>query len=250
MISLIKKLIPKKVKTALKFWLYRLLRIEYSRSGLPVGVSSRLNKTSPVNFIDIGANVGHFSESVIKEFKVAKGVIIEPLPKHEATLENKFGDREKFKVLNVAVSDTNGKADFFVNEEFDSISSLLAVNHQSEELQGLHISKPRKSSIQTVTLDTVAKEFGDEIIDLIKIDVQGAEHLVLKSGTQTLKKTKMVYTEFSYKPLYENSSTFYDLYHFMYAQNYILAEVSKGYTSQKGELLQGDAIFINTLFTD
>ena len=248
MISVIKKLIPKKAKTELKFWLYRLLSIEYSRSGLSLGISSRLNKTSPLNFIDIGANVGHFSQSIIKEFKVAKGVIIEPLRAHKSTLENKFGDRKKFKILNVAISDTNGKAIFFINEEFDSISSLLSVNHQSEELQGLHISEPRKSSIQTMTLDTVGEEFDDAIIDLIKIDVQGAEHLVLRSGTKTLKRTKMVYTEFSYKPLYENSSTFYDLYHFMYAQNYILAEVSKGYTSQKGELLQGDAIFLNTLF--
>lgn len=246
--SLIKRLIPGKIKTEVKYILYKLLRIDFNRSGLPLEISSRLNKYNRLNYIDIGANVGHFSESIIKEFEVNKGVIIEPLKVHIETLRKKFYDDKKFKILNVAVSDTDGKADFFINQEFDSVSSLLEINHNSRELKELNISKPSKSSIQTITLDSIAHEFNNEIIDLIKIDVQGAEHLILQSAIEILKKTRLVYTEFSYKPLYQNSSTFYDLYHFMYAQNYILVNVSKGYSSSNGELLQGDAVFINNLF--
>ena len=104
------------------------------------------------------------------------------------------------------------------------------------------------TKIQTLTLDSIIEEQRIQNIDLIKIDVQGAEHLVLQGGVETLKRTKLVFIEFSYKPLYEKSSTFFDLYNIFYENNFMLVSTSNGYASPSGELLQGDALFVNKAF--
>jgi hypothetical protein len=79
--------------------------------------------------------------------------------------------------------------------------------------------------------------------DLLKIDVQGAEHLVIRGGKNALSKTKLVWTEVSFKPLYESSSTFIDLYHALYELGFKLMEISPGFQGPYGELLQADTLF-------
>jgi len=247
--NFIKRLIPGTIKTNVKFLLYRLLKIPFSKSGLPLSIINHLDKNKAINFLDIGANVGQFSESLRSEYRINKGIIIEPLTNHAEILNKKFNNTTIFKVLSVAIATQNGTADFYINEEFDSISSLLEIDYKSDDLKDLNISIPKKSIVTTRTLDSITEEnFNQDFIDLIKIDVQGGEHLILKSGIDTLKRTKLVYTEFSYKPLYKDSSIFNDLYQLMYERDFMLVDVTNGYKNSQGELLQGDALFINKLY--
>jgi hypothetical protein len=137
------------------------------------------------------------------------------------------------------------ETDFYFNEDAHFVSSLLRIDNKGEGFASLNFNDPVLTKIQTLTLDNISSAQQLLNIDLIKIDVQGAEHLVLQGGIETLKITRLVYTEFSYKPLYENSSTFFDLYKFFYENNFVLVNVSGGYASPNGELLQGDALFVN-----
>ncbi len=241
----VKRLIPNSVKLKAKYFLLDILKVPYSRSNAPLEVLQWLPKGKPIAFFDIGANIGHFTQSICGEYQVKKAFLVEPVAKLIPTLENIFPDREKFKILNVAIADTVGETEFFINEEFDSVSSLLKINNESDELKSLNILKPTSTKVKTLTMDHIVKEYQLDNIDLLKIDVQGAEHLVLKGASEALKITKVVYTEFSFKPLYEGSSTFFDLYKIMYDSDFVLASINSGYTSSTGELLQGDALFIN-----
>ena len=226
----------------------RLLKIPYSRSAAPLEIMKWLPPGKPITFLDIGASVGIFSWSICGAYQIEKGILVEPVPKSVRVLEERFPDKEIFKILNVAVSDSNAETDFYFNDEFDSISSLLKIYNDTDELKSLKIKEPISTKIKTLTLDHISAEYKLAGIDLIKIDVQGAEHLVLKSGIETLKRTKLVFTEFSFKPLYENSSVFTDLYTFFYENGFVLVDISRGYASSSGELLQGDALFMNKKF--
>ena len=74
------------------------------------------------------------------------------------------------------------------------------------------------------TLDEIIAEVQLAMIDLIKIDVQGAEHLVLaRAGPHTLEKTGAVYTEVSFRPLYHGSSVFSDIYGMMNDRGFFLS---------------------------
>jgi FkbM family methyltransferase len=244
-LSFIKRLIPNNIKQEGKYFLYNILKIPYSRSQVPLEILKWLPKTNPINFIDIGCNAGDFTRSVYGEYKIKKALLIEPVPKLIPTLEANFPDRNIFKIINAAVSDSNSETEFFINHEFDSISSLLKIYNKKDELKHLNIKEPAAIKVKTFTLDHICEDQQLSGIDLLKIDVQGAEHLVLNGGIEALKKTKLVYTEFSFQPLYDQSSVFFDLYNFFYAHGFILASISSGFSSAEGELLQGDALFVN-----
>jgi FkbM family methyltransferase len=244
-LNLFKRLIPNNIKQEGKYILLDLLKTPYSRSGVPLELLTWLPKNKPLTFFDIGANVGRFSESICGEYKIKKGVLIEPVSKLIPILEQTFPDKGTFKIINAAVADSISETDFYYNEDAHFVSSLLRIDNKGAGFASLNFEDPVKTKIKTLTLDHIVLEEQLSDIDFIKIDVQGAEHLVLQGGIETLKITKLVYTEFSYKPLYEKSSTFFDLYKFFYENNFILVNVSGGYSSPNGELLQGDALFIN-----
>ncbi|MDB5122986.1 MAG: hypothetical protein JWP94_1115 [Mucilaginibacter sp.] len=245
-----KRLIPNNIKQEGKYFLLDLLKIKYSRSNAPMEVLKWLPKNNPITFLDIGASIGSFSACICGEYKIKRGILVEPVSRLIPVLEKAFPDKETFRVINAAVSNAVSEADFYYNEDADFVSSLLRIDNRGEAFASFNFQDPVLTKTQTLTLDHIAGEEKLLNIDLIKIDVQGAEHLVLQGGINTLKITKLVFTEFSYRQLYENSSTFFDLYKFFYENNFILAHIRSGYASQNGELLQGDALFVNKSLVD
>jgi len=241
----IKRLIPNNIKQEGKYFLLRLLKTPYSRSNAPLEVLQWLPKNNPITFFDIGASVGNFSKCICGEYKIKKGILIEPVSKLIPILRKAFPDKKTFQIINAAISDSVSETDFYYNEDADFVSSLLRIDNKGEAFASLNFDDPVLTKIKTLTLDSIINEQQILNIDFIKIDVQGAEHLVLQGGIETLKITKLVYAEFSYKPLYENSSTFFDLYKIFYENNFMLVNVTGNFVSANGELLQGDALFIN-----
>ena len=76
----------------------------------------------------------------------------------------------------------------------------------------------RKVPIETVRLDDVTEI---EHIDFLKIDIQGAELQVFKSGTGKLKQAVAIQTEVSFICLYENQPTFGDIDIELRAQGFV-----------------------------
>ena len=236
-----KKLVPKIVKHYFRFYTSKLLNIPYNRHGVPNEIVEWLPLNSKITVVDIGASEGNFFMPLTKSYSINAAVLIEPLPNRVVELKEKYKD--KYIIVNRAVSDTVGQSEFFISEEFDYASSLLKFN--AEVLQNMQLSQPKKVIIETDTLDHIILEANIGNIDLIKIDVQGVEHSVIKSGTETLAKTKLIYVEVSYKMLYQNSSTFFEIYQLLTEQNFRMVNVSEGYKSANGELLQSDVLFAN-----
>jgi FkbM family methyltransferase len=240
--NLIKKLIPNSTKQKGKYFLYDLLKMPYNKFGINLGIVKWLPNEKPITFIDIGASEGIFSDAISQFYKIKKGILIEPLSKRIPLLEGKFGHNDKYGIINMAIADKVGEAEFYVSE-FDVLSSLLKIDEGQNEL--FQIPMPVKTVVKTDTLDNITERNELTAIDLIKMDVQGAEHLILASGINTLKITKLLFTEFSYKPMYDGSSTFFDLYQILNQNNFRLVNISEAYKLQNGELVQGDALFVN-----
>jgi hypothetical protein len=83
--------------------------------------------------------------------------------------------------------------------------------------------------------------------DLIKLDVQGFELNVLKGGINTLRKTKYLVIELSFRQFYKNQPSIWEIFKFLQENNFIM--IGKGFEwispKQPSEILQMDAIFMN-----
>lgn len=194
--------------------------------------------------IDVGAHHGLFTKSIVKNFKLKKAYLIEPIKENYDALLNTF-KQANYEIINTVISNLNNqKIEFNINN-YDETSSILNIRKNIEELNNIDASLNKRIYIESKTLDDILNEYNISEISLLKIDVQGCEDLVLKGATLALKYTKFIWVETSFKPLYENSALFNDVYSLLTTSGFILLEISPGYRSEKNELLQADLLFAN-----
>lgn len=154
--------------------------------------------------LDIGANVGYYTilaSSIVGK----KGIVyaFEPDPGNIALLQKNIALNN---CTNVVVVE---KALGDKNEE-----SQLAIDpgNPGESKLATHSNK-NTISIQTITLDSFVKKYNISHIDVIKIDIEGAELLALSGGKESLSKLKnsIIFSECNTKALKEFSKTPADL---------------------------------------
>jgi FkbM family methyltransferase len=206
-----------------------------------------LKRSEGITLIDIGAHRGDFFNQVNKHYNIRKAVLIEPIPHLANYLKGNFKSDE-IHVYNNAVSDKDFESIEFQINEFEETSSILQFKSDLKELANVNTRPAKREILITRTLDSIFAEVHFKEIDLIKIDVQGVEHLVLNGAKTVLETTKYLWIELSFKPLYIGSSVFNDIYSLMEKFGFILLEISPGHRSPDGELLQADALFANPKF--
>jgi len=137
-------------------------------------------------FFDIGANVGYYSILASRLVGMQGSVIaIEPV------IRNLF-QLYKHTILNKANNVTILPAACADSLSLSAFSS--GINYSEGHLVGENANKGKGfrnvvSVVPTVTVDAVVKEL-DVFPDVIKIDVEGAEYLVLKGARATLLRAR------------------------------------------------------------
>ena len=123
------------------------------------------------------------------------------------------------QVYNMAVSNKNGKLRFFKNSishtnsiykvNLNSIDSIRATKERSLS-NSTYIDEINKEiEVESIVLKKFINNNDIEHIDLLKIDVQGAEVEVLKGAE--LSVIDNIIIEISFFDFYEKSSSFHDI---------------------------------------
>jgi len=148
-------------------------------------------------FIDIGANIGYFSllaaRLVGKEGRV---VSFEPFQQNVQLLlaSLKLNGFDNIEVYPFAVADKNALW------AYDNMGSNGVISEAAFDLSSLLLT----TLVWSVTLDSLLRDI--QRIDVIKIDVEGAEYLALSGGQRLLRKFRpTIFSEFS-PPGLENVS--------------------------------------------
>lgn len=137
-------------------------------------------------FVDVGANMGYYSLKAATIVGAAGHVIaIEPNPQAIRRLQANIAasGADVVAVAPVACSDAEATLELYAAPEFNTGETSLSQANASQAGPITHSYKVRARP-----LDDIIRESGVARVDAIKIDVEGAEYLVLKGAQQTLDR--------------------------------------------------------------
>ena len=136
--------------------------------------------------IDVGAHIGQFAFFCRHYLRAKRVVSIEPVKESFTVLRLNAGDPEdcaqaavsnETKIVTMHVSKTSSQLSTYVKDTNDSYVASF--------------------DIQAEKLDDVVKRYDIETADLLKIDTEGSEYDVLRSGAQLLSKVNVLLVEMS-----------------------------------------------------
>lgn len=132
-----------------------------------------------MNCVDIGAHLGVILEEFERRSPSGKHIAFEALPYKSNWLKKKYPNAA---VHCIALSETAGEVTFHYNKSQSGFSGLKAhtLDSQNEEVVCL--------TVPSAPLNDVLPE--DYRIDFIKIDVEGAELSVLRSGLARIQRDR------------------------------------------------------------
>ena len=138
--------------------------------------------SEPRTIIDLGGNMGLASMALATQFPKARIIAVEPQPDCVALLKHNvqcLGERAH--VWEAAVSDHSG-----------TMRLALADEHYNASLVR---SAPKGIDVRTVTVDEILASEAITVIDIMKIDIEGAEMLILRGSPDWLKKVNLMLIE-------------------------------------------------------
>ncbi|HTZ87178.1 MAG TPA: FkbM family methyltransferase [Solirubrobacteraceae bacterium] len=138
---------------------------------------------------DVGANIGFFT-MLCSRLVGPQGRVyaFEPIPQNLATLRHNvaLNDLANVTIVEQALSSSTGTAEMFISPW----SAFHSLNVEGASKQDNHGPEAGQITVQTVTLDEFLKGEGVRAPDLLKIDVEGAELIVLEGAGETLRSRK------------------------------------------------------------
>lgn len=143
--------------------------------------------------VDAGAHSGLFSALVKRRNPACRLVAIEANPQLHAVIRANLGPYSNWELIPKALSDTTGATSFFVNPDATQTSAL---SKKSAETFGLQSSE--KITVDSTTIDSLATELGLDRIDVLKLDIQGAEARALRGASHFLPRIGKLLIEVSF----------------------------------------------------
>jgi FkbM family methyltransferase len=146
----------------------------------------REHLSAGATFVDVGANYGIYSLRAAPIVGPAGRVIaVEPNPESVRRLEVNIraSDARMVTVAPVACSDAEGMLELYVAPRRNTGGTSLSRTNASQDG-----AVSRTYHVRARPLDDIIRESGVTRVDAIKIDVEGAEYLVLQGARQTLNR--------------------------------------------------------------
>ena len=197
---------------------------------------------------DIGACSGAEGIYYARMFPNAKLHAFEPVPTNYSTVEKNLSQHPELNAEAhcIALSDRNGtavlnlsSAEGEMERHGNKSSSLLEPGRTTEVFPWLQFNE--HIEVQTRTLDDFCSEHSVVAIDLIHMDVQGAELMVLRGASRMMEHIKTIWMEVERVPLYRDQPLKDEVESFMVSNGFELVISTVGPTA-------GDQFWVNRTF--
>ena len=213
--NILKLLVPKKYRVM--YWRYRASR-DFEREQAIIDImSDQFNTKESGSFIDVGSNVGSWSDYATNKFEnIYAFECNKDLYRY---LKKKFSNK-KIEIINEALGNYRGENEFYIPIHNGNVQEARAslIKPQNKNYE--------KQTIKVNTLDN--HNFNN--VKCIKIDVEGAELEVLLGGINTIKKfTPVIIIEIEDR---HNKNTSSDVFNFFTDLNYFCYVILDGQISK------------------
>jgi len=143
-------------------------------------------KFNPLNIIDCGANVGYSSLYFVTNFPEAFIIAIEPQRDNFKQLQNNVKEYANINVINAAIWNKN--TSLAIKNENEWSASFEVKEQENKQVAGI--------SLQGITITEVMDRYRMPIIDILKIDIEGAEYNLFADNPHVwLNKTRCLIIE-------------------------------------------------------
>jgi FkbM family methyltransferase len=137
-----------------------------------------------MTFVDVGANVGLYSVPASKKVQGGKVFAFEPTPwTYQVLLENiRLNNLKNVCAERFAVGDAEGEAVLKLNVAGkEGLNTIGRPAHEFSDIQG-------SERVPITRLDDFVDRYSIQRVDVLKIDVEGAELLVLRGAQRLLRR--------------------------------------------------------------
>lgn len=197
-----------------------------------------------ITIFDIGAYIGDITLKYRQLFPSARIYSFEPIEESFSKLSASHG--KDINVFQLAFSDRNGKGVINIDED-PSCNSLLGRPSSVAKYYKTYTESINQRTVDTQTIDSFCQANNIESIDIMKIDVEGAETLVFSGANNMLaqNKIKVIYTEVMFVPHYEKGCLYHNIAEVLDKYNYTLLNLYELRTARDGQLRWGNALFLS-----
>jgi FkbM family methyltransferase len=194
--------------------------------------------------LDVGAARGEAGQWALNVFPNATLHSFEPIASEFAALKAASTISERWHVYNLAIADAVGTRDMIVCDRIKQASSFFAPAQASirgwpeQDFSARHVER-----VTVTTLEEFAKRHNIGKVDILKLDVQGAERDVLRGAGAFLDDVRYIITEVAFQPMYEGGCLFADIVDELRARGRHLRAFANEFRDSEGRLVQADALF-------
>lgn len=201
----------------------------------------------PVIF-DVGANVGQTLERYARMLAGAVIHSFEPFPSSYKRLAATAAAHPRAAAHQIALGETAGKATFHTNSQFHTRNSLLVRPRAGRRYYKEGGELPEEIIVTVETLDGFCDRHDIRKLNVLKLDVQGAELQVLRGGRELLKRmaVDMIFTEVMFVPHYEGGPLFCDIHSALGDYGYSLYGIYDMMVASNGQVRYGNALFLGS----
>ena len=186
---------------------------------------------APDAILDVGAWEGNWTRLARAQFGEVPSLMVEPQAAKKPFLDQVCDELPMARYVSTVLSASAGETVTFY--EMLSGSSFLPERSNAPRTE---------TTLKTRTLDEVAADIPGSSL-FLKIDVQGAELLVLAGGENTLARSEVVQLEVALLPYNEGAPTFLEVLMYMDERGLVPFDIS-GESRPMGHLVQIDLIFV------
>jgi FkbM family methyltransferase len=172
----------------------------------------------------VGANLGEELDGLARTYPNASFVCFEPSPKYFPSLSEKFRNHPRIECRKTACGEKPGTCTFY-ELPMDGNGSLLKPDVDAwKTFNNWEDGTVTEYQVEVSTLD--AEIPGKDPLDLLWVDVQGAEKQVLLGGSSLLGRTRAVFLEVAIgRNPYEGGSLIEELDRLLRPAGHVLVEL-------------------------